>query len=46
MPWVYWLMIVIDSLHFLLYNKNSVQIVLSMEESALTDVSSDQRLPG
>ena len=35
---------IIDLLHFLLQIKNSVQVILSVKESALTDVSSDQLL--
>ena len=46
MPWVYcYLPInITDLLYSLLKIKNSVQIVEPMEESALSDVSSDQLL--
>ena len=37
---------IIHLLHFLLQIKISVQVVLSVKESALTDVSSDQLLQG
>ena len=51
MPWVYcyspmMLEIINKFAEFLALIKKSVQVTLSVEENTLTDVSSDQLLPG